>query len=279
MSADLERLVREFRKAGHPDIADGVKSWANIAAQRKDLPKSFSPVETPAETPQTFSKDQLILSETQIPQEVSEVLDRAKDAGITSLEPYHLSGVTLAQDSQVEGWNKRPEPRFWERIANGEIAPAKLPDAWVLVDKTERPGYKDGKQLHENDPFGSLLKRLRREKKVETIKGIPETSRFGLSHDELTKVVLPEIATLLGVDASQVRLPKAIEFNVIGNSKHPEWGNTNTWEWFADGFGVSRRLFGGGSGDGGLTLVPHLWSDNHYVNVAFRPLVVVSPKA
>lgn len=34
MAADLEKLSRMFRTAGHPDIAQGVKAWALVAASR-----------------------------------------------------------------------------------------------------------------------------------------------------------------------------------------------------------------------------------------------------
>lgn len=229
----------------------------------------------------TFSRDQLILPHKKLSQEVSDILQRAEKVGIKTLEAYHLSGVALTQDANVEGWNKKPEQWYWDQIANGNITPnsAKLPDSWVLIDKTARPDYKDGKQLHANDPLGTLLARLRKDKKIEKIKGIPETSRFGISHDELTQVVLPEIAKLLGIEASAVRLPREIEFNVIGNFKYPEWGRTNTWEWLIDKFEDGHRLVGGCSGGGGLARVLCVLSDGHDGEIAFRPLVAISPKA
>lgn len=240
-------------------------------------------VATPAEkqTIKTFSRDQLILPETEIPQEVSDILQRAERAGLTFFEPHHLSGVTLQQDLAVEGWDKKPENWYWEQIKNGKISQgaSRLSGSWVLIDKTVRPDYKDGKQLHVNDSLGTLLARLRKENKISIIKGIPETSRFGISFDELTNFVLPEIARLLGVEVSQVRLPKEIEFNVIGNFKHPEWGTANTWEWLEDKLGDSRRLFGGFSVFGGLSHVALALSVDRNDLMAFRPLVAVSPKA
>lgn len=229
----------------------------------------------------TFSRDQLILPETSLPQEVSDILQRAEEAGIGTLEAYHLSGVTLGQDSNVDGWDKKPEDWYWEQIKNGKVnqdAP-KLPDTWILIDKTQKPDYKDGKQIYENDPLGALLKQLRENKKIQTIKGIPDTSRFGISHDELSQFVLPEIAKILGAEASQVRLPKEIEFSVIGNFKHPKWGKTNTWEWLEDKFEGTRRLVGGYSDFGGLASVNCYWSGDRDGSVGFRPLVVVSSKA
>ncbi|MBF8249643.1 MAG: hypothetical protein HW400_244 [Candidatus Levybacteria bacterium] len=290
----MEALDRAGR---HPENQDPTKQFAIeqaksllIAAGVKDPGMSVvakvetGPVLQAPDAPvdiKRFSKDQLVLPETAIPQEVSAILQRAEKAGIGVFEPYRLSGVTLNKDSKVDGWNKKPESWYWKQIENGEVSQdtSKLPDTWVLIDKTVRPDYQNGKQLHENDSFGPLLKRLRKEKKIQTVKGIPDTSRFGISPDELTQVVLPEIAKILGVDASAVRLPKEIEFNIIGNFEHPEWGKANTWEWFADKFGDDDRLVGGLSGYGGLARVRHFWSGDRGDFIAFRPLVVVSPKA
>jgi len=95
-----------------------------------------------------------------------------------------------------------------------------------------------------------------------------------LSWDQLHNDILPEIAKKFGVSQSQIRLPKAIEFNVLGNMHHSEWGETNTWEWFEDSFEADSRLVGGRSDVGGLALVNHLSSASPYDNVGFRPLVV-----
>lgn len=104
----------------------------------------------------------------------------------------------------------------------------------VAIDHTQKPNYDGGRQLYKNDAFGNILGRLRKERKIKVSRGlrhIPENSRFGISPDELTSHVLPAIAEMLEVDSNQVRLPKEIEFNVIGNRSYPEWGNTNTAEW------------------------------------------------
>ena len=285
----MQHLETELRRTGDPrkqafaDVIAGIHKslgsdipFPSVLVEKLVVQTPEVPVEI-----KTFSRDQLILPEPRIPQEVSDILQRAEKAGIGVFEVYHLSDVVLEQNSNVVGWNKRPEGWFWDQIKNGKVSKdaARLPDSWVLVDKTQKPDYKDGKQMYENDPFGSFLKQLRKDKKIQTRKDIPETSRFAISHDELTQVVLPKIAKLLEIESSQVRLPKEIEFNVIGNFKYPEWRNTNTWEWFADKFGDGYRLVGGGSDSGGLALVYRPWSDRHYGRVGFRPLVVVPTKA
>jgi len=283
----MQYIESELRRQGKENLADTIASVHKLNGSDIPFPSAATSIEKPvAQTPETpvaikrFSRDQLILPETQIPQEVSDILQRAERAGIR-LEPYHLSNVVLDENSSVEGWNSKPERWYWEQIGKGNIgqdAP-KLSDSWVLVDPITRPDYKDGEQLHISDPLGPLLAKLRKEKKIKNLKGIPAASRFVISPNELIAVVLPEIAELLGVEASAVRLPKAIEFNVIGNMKHPEWGQANTWEWFEDNFEDDNRLAGGDSDNGGLADVDYGWSCGRYGGVAFRPLVVVSPKA
>lgn len=271
----LERYVNAIAKR-NPEAA---KAARVLIKRFGDEP--LTSAATPVEAPKTLSRDQLILPSKELPQEVSDILKRAEKAGITSLEAYHLSGVTLTQGSQVEGWTKKPENWYWEQIKNGKISPdaPKLPGSWVLLDNTQKPNYEDGKQMYKKDPFGPLLAKLRKDNKIQKIKHIPEDSRFGISPDELRTIVLPEIANLMGVNKSQVRLPKEIEFNVIGNFKHQKWGETNTWEWLEDNFGGADRLIGGDSDDGGLTYVSHYWSGYHIDGIGFRPLVVVSSKA
>lgn len=260
-------------------ISEIRRMFGDAGIEDPGMPSVIAPGETP--TSQTFSKDQLILPETQIPQYVLDVLQRAEKAGITFFEPYHLSGITLNEDTNVDGWDKKPADWYWEQIKNGTVSQdaAKLPDTWVLIDRTQKPNYRDGKQMYEKDPLETMIAGLRKEGKIQRVKGIPDASRFGISSDELRDHVLPEIAKLLGVEVSAVRLPKAIEVNIIGNLAHPEWGKTNTWEWFEDKFEDTYRLLGGYSVSGGLTDVGCTWSDSHLDDIGFRPLVVVSSKA
>ena len=286
----MERLDAAKRLAENQDptrqFAIDQAKYLLISAGVKDpgpkesiLKSSETPVESKAIL--ILSKDSLILPDTVLLKEVSDILQKAEKAGIGVFEAHHLSDVILDQSSNVPGWDKKPEAWYWEQIKTGKVSQdaPKLPDSWVLIDKTQKPDYKDGRQMYENDAFGPIISKLRKDKKIQSFKGVPESSRFNISHDELTQVVLPEIAKLLGVEASQVRLPKAIEFNVIGNLKHSEWGNTTTWEWFADKFGDDHRLHGGYSGHGGLAHVHYYWSDSRCDVIGFRPLVVVPTKA
>lgn len=223
--------------------------------------------------------------ELELPPEVKSVLERAKARGINSLEAYFLSEITLEEGVDYPGWNVKPASWYWEHIRDGKLdsdAP-ELKGVWVLIDLTRKPDCtEDGKQVYDNDPFGNILAQLRRDKKIEvpsTYGHVPQNSRFAISWDELNQHVLPAIAETLGVKPEQVRLPRAIEFNVIGNLFHPEWGRTNTCEWFEDNFGYQSRLNGGMSELGGLSDADYDWSVYRFDSTGFRPLVVFSSKA
>lgn len=134
-----------------------------------------------------------------------------------------------------------------------------------------------GTQLHKNDPLGSFLARLREERKIWPTTGIPQTSRFYIDAGDLNQVVFPTMAKLLGEDASKVRFPTEIEFNILGNFIYTHFGEADTSEWVDDIVADSLRLHSGNSSFGDLT--PVGWSLYHKELITFRPLVVVSPKA
>ncbi len=130
--------------------------------------------------------------------------------------------------------------------------------------------------MYENDPLASILADLRKRKIIQDFQ--VKNSRFNVSHNELHKPEVKEaIAEALGVKPENIRLPRVIEWNYIGNAFHNEWGNTNTWEWFEDDYmNGQRRLYGGLSENGGLSSVNWFGPDYRHGNLGFRPLVVFS---
>ena len=215
------------------------------------------------------------------PQELSIAMLKAKEIGWAQAEPHFLPKMELKQNSDVSEWTIRPEDWYWQKIREGKVAKdaATLEGIWVVVDGSQKPQYKDGKQMYENDPFAPVLTQLRRDGKIQVpdwCRNIPKDSRFGVSHDELQSYVNPGIANLLDVQPKQVRLPKAIEFNILGNLAHPEWGKTNTWEWFSNNFGAVRRLIGGRRDRGGLADVDDDWHGHRHDYIGFRLQVASS---
>jgi hypothetical protein len=93
---------------------------------------------------------------------------------------------------------------------------------------------------------------------------------------------LPELASAIGKDTlgsegKVVNNPYKI-FNVVGNMRHPEWGDTNTSEWFGDEFGPGYRLFGGDSDLGSLVCLIYRWPARRDGRVGFRPLIAFPSK-
>ncbi len=212
------------------------------------------------------------------PQDLLDVQTRLAEKGISVFESHFLPDVTLEEDSKFPGWQVRPEAWFFRSIKEGKIPQdaKKLPGMWVLIDGSPKPNYDEGKQQYTNDPFAPILAQLREEGEIKVpnhVKHVPRTSRFGVSLDEVESHVVPAAAEILGVDKERIRVPKEIEFNVIGNLHHQEWGQTNTWEWLYDIFGGGGRLIGGDSGLGGLAGVRDGWPGDHGDGIGFRLLV------
>ena len=295
MTMGIERSAKQF-EGTHPEVAASLRATAQMA-RKLGAPEEFlvdvkTSVAAPVEKVIVFpSLDQSVVPYTgketegdKPPQEVTDILNMWKEKGITNFDIYHLSAHKFEQKGNYPGWKIKPRDWFWQQIQQGTVSPdaAQTSDMWVAVDKTQKPDYDNGRQLYADDPYGVLLKGLRDERKIKVpkeYKHVPQTSRFAISPDELTQHVLPEIAKILGVGSKPVRLPREIEFNIIGNRSHPEWGNTNTAEWLNDNFGDDVRLIGGLSDDGGLASVRYRWSGSRFDDVGFRPLVVLSSKA
>ena len=108
---------------------------------------------------------------------------------------------------------------------------------------------------------------------------IPPNSRYGVSWKEIHDHVLPELAEFFDLDSKQVRLLKGIEFNMLGNMYHPEWGQDSTEEWIEDNNGLDGFLSavhkGGFVGTGGLgSLRRGRYSFNKDTSTWFRPVLV-----
>jgi hypothetical protein len=141
------------------------------------------------------------------------------------------------------------EVQYWELIREGRLPQnaATLSGNWVLIEGIQRPNYERGEQMYLDDPLAPYLAEWRKQGRIQTPDWckVPLGSRFGVSVDEIKNVVIPHVANQVGVSESQVSLLRAIEFNVIGNIAHPEWGETSTWEWLADTIDDKYHLIGG----------------------------------
>ncbi|HEU0050770.1 MAG TPA: hypothetical protein VFQ60_01800 [Patescibacteria group bacterium] len=202
------------------------------------------------------------------------------------LELHYLPAITMAKIKrgskgkilevapiEFPGWKKKPGKRyanqgisidFFDKIKSGDLdsSALDLPGAWILVDTREKPSYVgNSDQMYQNDFLGPILEELNekgiiKQTRINTNEPLRADSRFGISPSELDDLrVKKAIAKVMGISEEYVSLPRAIEFNVLGNLYYPEWGETDTDEWFEDGYKEHWRLYGGASLDGGLSCV------------------------
>jgi len=239
-----------------------------FTGQKQEILSTFFGREIPVPTP---------------PKELFDTMLRAREINWTQAEAHFLPPLRLEQDSEIPGWKVRPEQWFWDQIIEGKITSdsATLDGHWVIVDGSQKPYDEDGMPMYEKDPFASVLEKLRLEGKIEAHHGwgdeTLDNSRFNISRGELREQVFPAIAELLGVKRNQARLPKAIEFNFLGNIAHPEWNDTSTTEWFDDHFMNGDLLVGGEHFflfDEGVITVSEVPSDFRLQNLGFRPMIV-----
>ncbi len=210
----------------------------------------------------------------ELPEEITaERYEKWKEMG---LELHYLPAEEMKKDRELPGWKKKPRDWFYEILEAKEVAAdaATLPAAWILVDGRDKPHYEDGKQAYKEDVLAKTLEELRKKKAIGAFE--VKCSRFGIAWDELHEPeVKKAIAEALDVPEKYLRLPRAIEWNYLGNAHHPSWGETNSLEWFEDSYmNGRRRLDGGHSGSGGLSNV--YWGNPVGRNDAlgFRPQVV-----
>lgn len=212
------------------------------------------------------------------PQELLDVQAHLREKGISIFEAHYLPGVVLEKYSQFPGWQVRPEDWFWEFIMGGKISEdaKRLPDMWILVDGHSRPNYDRGKQMYVDNPLAPILQDLREKGQIaitDNVKHVPRTSGFGVSLDEVEAHVVPRFAEILRVDPERVRVPKEIEFNILGNLHYPQWGQATTWEWLYDKIGNVSRLIGGHLDAGGLAGSRDYHPALHSDRIGFRLLV------
>ena len=223
------------------------------------------------------------------PKELVETLKQGRESEVgRNMEAHFLPDITLSKDSlTINGKNysypqnfKKPNDWFFDNTVpqrRGENPPISssslhIPSGWRIVDATIRPDYTDGSQMYKDDPLASLIAKLTTDGKIS-----PQhpSSRFGISWDERKEHIDPQLKELLNLpDRVTISVPTEAEFNVLGNLFHPEWGEVSTYEWLDDNFEGDLRLFGGSSDDGGLSYVPHIWSDHRFGDIGFRPRIV-----
>lgn len=234
-----------------------------------------------AELKTAFRKD---FEVPQPPEELFETLKNFAERGIRGFdETYYLPGLQLKKDDPF--WRGRgrvkPSDYFWRQIENGNFPQeaAIFEEGWYIGDRREKPMYANGQQRYgEDDYMEPLMEYLRGASKIQKYSTVPDGSRFGASLQEIEGVILPTFAKMSEASGT-VRNRRYIEFNVRGNMTHPEYGETDTSEWFGDPvFQGALRLMGGGSDAGGLAVVTGDHADDRNDDIGFSPVVAFPSK-
>jgi len=187
------------------------------------------------------------------------------------LKLHYLPLIDMSKED-IEGWIK---PDF-QHLTESDLPKDAmlLPGSWLLVDERPKPAFESGNQQYDNDTdfLGPVLQELRDKDLIQAFKH--PGSRFNISPQELENpAVIEAIARAYNLKPEQITLPRMIEFNILGNIHHPEWGESNCSEWFSDqhkaGLG---RLRGGRSGLGGLACVLSDDPDYRLDVIGFRAL-------
>lgn len=206
------------------------------------------------------------------PQLLWKTLEVLKAKRINIFSPHYLPAVNFEQDSEYPGWRERPHEWFWEQIETGEISKDSvvLPGVWVLFDHT----------LYGRDPFERMLRDLleRRYRREEFPSLKEHDPRLNVSAADLEGLVYPEIKKRLGLSEAKVeiRSPRAIEFNFLGNLHYPELGETPGSVWLEDRHLSGSRLISGSARRGGLAGIDWRLPNQRYDVVGFRPMIVFS---
>lgn len=205
---------------------------------------------------------------------------------VLKLDPHYLPKAEMGRQKNFSGWQKKPHQVFYKKIQEGKISQdaISLPGRWILIDCRPKPEKcnpwltsslilpfdkffklnlkehfkKFSKQQYQNDFLLPILKKN------------GWKSRFCVSWNDYREL-RPEITRLVGLtDKNQVRLPRFIEFNFLGNIFYPEWSETQTWEWLEDSYGKFCHL---ATGSFSFSVVG--WDDSDFFStiLGFRPLI------
>lgn len=282
----VEKIISEQSAVESAKTSEAFKMPANVyvikSVEGLTLPKSDQLVT--ASTKELKDYFGINIEVPTPPVALFETLEAFAKRGIERFdEVYYLKGMRF--DKNDKFWQSRgrvkPEDYFWEQIKNNNYPPqvAELEEGWYIGDRRGKPQYDNGQQMYEDDYLAPLMEVLRSAGKIEKYGRVPAGSRFVTSPREIEDVILPTFKEMSGAQGI-VRMRRYIEFNVRGNIAYPEWGKTNTWEWFADpAYQGASRLLGGGSGRGGLASVVSDDVDDRRDDAAFSPVIFFPSKA
>jgi hypothetical protein len=192
--------------------------------------------------------------------------ERYKEWLKKGLDLHYLPPIEMGQDRGFPGWKRKPGKQFtpeqqygmdfYGAIAEGKLPAdsAKLSGAWLLVDTRPTPRFHDGDQMYAHDFLKPVLEELREKNYLAEFK--PKGSRFNITVKELEyPAVHAALAEAFGIADDELHLPRAIDYNYLGNAFYPEWGATDVGEVFADVYDDGAHLLGGFADFGGISFI------------------------
>ncbi|MEK7535870.1 MAG: hypothetical protein AAB590_02570 [Patescibacteria group bacterium] len=272
--------VESFKAAGLTPLS---------AAETKRLKEESSVTESREEFEALVEREQTILraffgKDVDVPPVPASIsLEQYEKWKELNYDLHYIPEEEMTEDKNYPGWKKKPDRGLnlfsVFKDKKNKMAPdtLKLKHGWVLVDRREKPSYANGVRAEYpgDDPLVHAIEELRAEGHIggDNLQG----SRFRIAQEELQKSeVKQKLAEIFEVNPDQIRLPRAIEQNFLANAHYPDWGDTNTYEWFEDLFQGSGHLIGGHSGSGGLSYVSWGSAGSRSGSLGFRPLIVFS---
>ncbi len=160
--------------------------------------------------------------------------------------------------------NRNLEEWYWEQVKDEKVDFPQAEGLWMAVETMPKPPYGEKYKpspVRKWDRFGVSWRNATRDIEI-------------WSSYLLTKAGLPE--------SSEVRLPEALEYNILANREG--WGKTDTYEWtntkhnMGGDEGAIDSLIVGRSDFGGAACVDSRFIDDGgspYNNIGFRVAVVL----
>ncbi|MEI8360930.1 MAG: hypothetical protein WCG01_02285 [bacterium] len=162
-----------------------------------------------------------------------------------NFELHYLPDIKMGEKDVFPGWKKKPNDSFYKYIKNGKIDASadQLKAGWILVDATQKPDSRG--DVYINDALGEKIAEMRQEGIIRN-NSQTATTRFRTNPLRLnTGEAKQGFSEVLGVSLRQIELPRAIEYNVIGQMHHKEWEKSYNFEWFNDKLGNNDYLVSG----------------------------------
>src|SRR3989344_2506420 len=150
-------------------------------------------------------------------------------------KPYEsLSDTDKADHTKVRNLMKW----YWKEVKADKINFPTLPGQWMAVETLEKPAFGNH---YAQTPITTML-------------GFSDRFKitWNTAQDGIQRITSDVLSTVGLVGRADMRLLRALEWNLLGNREG--WGQTNTYEWVEDEYresGGSRRLLVGRSDLGG----------------------------